>query len=116
MFRLIGRALIAIAFLSTGFSQLFHFESAVSLLAARGVPLAALCQSAGIAIQLLGGTALVLGVGVRPAALFLAAYLLAASLVFHLSGAQRIVLLKNAAIIGSLFMVAVHGAGKYRLS
>lgn len=112
---LVGRILIAVLFLGGAVQKGIDPSAVQLLLAGQGWP-EWLVWSA-LASNFLAGLALVLGLWVRPTALFLAAYCAVTSL-FHLIPAdpwQMTIFVKNWAIAGGCLVLAAHGAGRYAL-
>ena len=71
-----------------------------------------------IAVQVLAGIAIVIGLQARLAALALAGFSLLAAVLFHTSFSdqmQMIMFMKNIAIAGGFLMIVAHGAGAYSL-
>ncbi|MBI5210308.1 MAG: DoxX family protein [Elusimicrobia bacterium] len=112
---MIGRFLLAIIFLASSFGKITHFEGTVRYMEGHGLPLATLLCVLAAGLETLGGMALILGFQARFAAAALAAYVTAATIIFHGAPDQRIHLLKNLAIIGGLLQVMAHGAGEISL-
>ncbi len=114
---LCGRLLIATIFLASAFGKVTNFDGTVRLMEAHGVPLPQVLCAVAAAVEALGAIALVLGYRCRVAAGGLAAFVVAATLVFHAAAepAQRVHLLKNIAIIGGLLMVVAFGPGEVSL-
>lgn len=112
---LTGRCLIAALFLGGAVQKLSDPAPAIALLMGWGLP-GALIWGAMV-YNLLAGLALVAGVAVRPVALSLAGYCALTSF-FHLlpdDPWQMTIFVKNWAIAGGCLMLAVHGAGPWRL-
>lgn len=82
------RAVIGLVFLVHGGQKLFVFGlgGTAGFLATLGVPLPALAAGVVTAVELLGGLAVLLGVGTRLAAALLAVDMLVALLTVHLRG------------------------------
>ena len=72
-----------------------------------------------IGVEVLGGLALIAGFGTRAAALVLAVFTLAATVIFHAYWAvppemqmvQQLMFFKNIAVVGGLLVLAAYGAG-----
>lgn len=112
---LAGRLLLAVIFLASAFGKVTNFDGTLRYMEAHGMPAATLLAAAAIAVEALGGIALVLGLQSRLAAVVLAGFVLAATAVFHLSADQRLHLLKNLAIVGGLLQLVAWGPGELSL-
>ena len=120
---LIGRILLALMFVVAGFSKIGGFDGTVGYIASKGLPLPSLLAVATIALELLGGLALILGWQTRLAALALALFTLAASVIFHNFWAmpveqqmmQQLMFMKNLSVAGGMLVLAACGAGAYSL-
>ena len=112
---LLGRILIAAMFIDAGVPKIGAFAATQAYMASAGVPGALL--PAVIALEVLGGIALILGYRTRIVAMAMAAFTVLAALLFH--GApdqiQHILLMKNIAIAGGLLILAARGAGSWSL-
>lgn len=111
-----GRILIALIFITAGYSKIGGFAATQGYMEAMGVPGALLPLV--IAVELGGGVLIVLGAFTRYAALALAGFTLVAGFLFHGDTAdpmQQIMLMKNLAITGGFLVLAAHGAGKFSL-
>jgi putative oxidoreductase len=113
---LVGRLLLAWIFLHEGLGLAANLDAALAGIAKLGVsaPLAV----ASIALQLVAGAALALGLQTRLAALALALFCVATAILFHTNLASRNELLhfeKDLAIAGGMFVLAVCGAGAWSI-
>lgn len=121
LFALVGRILVAFLFIPAGFGKLMGFSGAVGYAASAGMPLPTLAVALGLAIELLGGLALLLGWGTRWAALILAFFTLVASFFFHAywglpadqAATMQLLFNKNVAVVGGLLAFAAFGAGGF---
>lgn len=71
-----------------------------------------------IALEVVGGIAIVIGFKARLVALAMAGFSLLSALLFHTNFSdetQTIMLMKNIAIAGGFLMIVAHGAGAYAL-
>jgi len=118
---LVGRILLALIFIASGFGKITGFEGTVGYIASKGLPLPQLGAIIAIIVELGGGILLVIGYKARWAALTLAIYTLAAGLIFHnywaaeaaQKMAQQINFWKNISITGGMLMVFALGPGRY---
>lgn len=112
---LAGRLLLATIFLASAFGKLTNFSATAQYMEAHGMPWPSLLCGAAVLVESAGGLALVLGFQSRWAAGGLAAFVAAATAIFHATPDQRIHLLKNLAIMGGLLEVAAFGPGTLSL-
>src|SRR5215469_14000608 len=97
----IGRILLALIFLLSGVGKISDQAGTIQYMQAVGVP--ALLFWPTVAVEVLGGVAIVLGYQTRAAALALAAFCVAAALLFHRhvgDETQMIMFMKNLAMAG----------------
>lgn len=114
-----GRLLLAALFLPAGIAKITGFAGTVGYIASVGLPAATLAALAAIFVEVVGGIALVLGLGTRLAALALAFFTLVASFIFHAYWAvpadqayvTELLFFKNIAVAGGLMVLAAWGAG-----
>jgi len=115
----VGRTLLAFIFLFAGLGKIFDWSGTAGYMAAKGMPLVPLFLAVAIAVEVLGGLSVLLGLRARWGAIALFLFLMPTTLVFHnfwaLAGMERrmqmIMFLKNLAIMGGLLLVASRGAG-----
>jgi putative oxidoreductase len=120
---LAGRILLAWFFIPAGWGKLMGFAGTVQYAASAGMPLPEVSVGIGLLIELLGGLAMLLGLGTRWAAAILAFFTLVASFVFHAYWAvpaeqvqmTQLLFGKNMAIVGGLLVLAAFGAGGWSL-
>jgi putative oxidoreductase len=114
LFAAVGRLLLAILFILSGLGKLGAPEATQGYIAAVGLPLPMLSYLIAIVVEVGGGLLLLVGYQTRIASLALAAFTLAAAVLFHNNFAdqnQMIHFMKNISIIGGLLQVAAFGAG-----
>jgi putative oxidoreductase len=120
---LLGRVLMALLFVPAGISKIAGFAGTVGYIATKGMPLPEVMAAGAIIVEAGGGLALLVGFKTRWVALALAAFTVAAGLIFHNFWAasadqqmiQSIMFFKNLAIAGGLLFVAAFGAGPLSL-
>jgi putative oxidoreductase len=120
---LVGRILLAVIFIMSGFGKITGFEGTAGYIASKGLPMAQVVTVLTIAIELGGGILLAIGYKARWAGLMLAVFTLLAALIFHNFWAadaaakmdQQIHFLKNLAIAGGMLMVYAFGPGRYSM-
>lgn len=121
---LVGRILLAIIFIKSGFEKITGFEGTAGYMASKGLPMVQLLLVGTIIIELLGGIMLVVGYKARWAALAIFLWLIPTTLIFHKfwgladakeAGMQEIQFLKNITIMGGMLMVYAFGPGRYSI-
>jgi putative oxidoreductase len=114
-----GRVLLALIFITSGFSKLGNLDGTAGYIASVGLPAGgALALGAGL-LEVVAGLALAIGFKARWAALALGVFTIVAALLFHRYWAmpeqqqfmQQLLFMKNQAIAGGMFIVASLGAG-----
>jgi putative oxidoreductase len=111
-----GRILISLMFVTSGFSKISGYTATQGYMEAMGVPGALLPLV--IAVELLGGLAVMLGWHTRIAAFLLAGFSLLSALLFHANFGdqmQMIMFMKNISIAGGFLMIVSLGGGAYAL-
>lgn len=117
---LIGRVLLAAMFVLAGFSKIGGFEGTAGYIGSVGLPFPELLTVLTIAVEIGAGLSLIVGFQVRIAALLLAGFTLAASVLFHNYWAmpaeqayvQQLMFMKNISVAGGLLMIVALGGGK----
>lgn len=116
---LVGRILLALMFVLAGFGKLTNLEGAAAYMGSVGLPaVPAMAAVVGL-IELLGGLAIATGFLARWAALGLAVFTVAASLMAHRYWSlpadkqmvQQLLFMKNMAVAGGLLVLAALGPG-----
>ena len=113
----LGRALIAAIFILAGINKIQGYEATGGYMEQFGVPAALL--PATIALEILGGLAVLAGIYSRIAAIPLAVFTLVAGLIFHGTFADKIqfvLFLKNLAIVGGFLLLFAHGPGAWAVN
>jgi len=111
---LIGRILLAVPFILSGVGKLAAPAATQGYIAAMGVPAPVLAYVAALIVELGFAAFLLVGYRTRIAALVLAAFTIAAGLIFHNNFAdqnQFIHFMKNVMLAGGLLQVVAFGAG-----
>lgn len=111
---LAARILISILFIVSGYGKLADVAGFTAYMTSGGVP--AIFAWPTIALEFLGGLAILFGAFTRLVALALAGFTLLAALMFHYVPAdqmQMIMFMKNLAVSGGLLLLAAYGAGAY---
>jgi putative oxidoreductase len=115
---LTGRLLLSAIFIISGLSKLAAPATTISYIESVGLPRAPLGFALAVAVEVLGGFALIAGYRSRLVAAVLAGFTLATALVFHNDLAdqnQFIHFFKNIAMVGGLLQVVAFGAGRFSL-
>jgi putative oxidoreductase len=120
-FSLVGRLLLAMLFLPAGIGKIGGFAGTAGYIASKGLPLPEVGVAIAIAVEVVGGLALVFGFCTRWATLVLSVFTLAATYFFHNFWAvpadqamvQQLMFYKNIAVVGGLLVLAAHGAGQW---
>lgn len=120
---LIGRVLLAAMFVLAGIDKISGFEGTAGYIASVGLPFSEVLTVLTIAVEIGAGLALIVGFKVRIAALLLAGFTLAASVLFHNYWAmpaeqayvQQLMFMKNISVAGGLLMIVALGGGSFSL-
>ncbi|MBZ9852520.1 DoxX family protein [Mesorhizobium sp. CA13] len=115
---LLGRILLAVIFLLSGFGKLSALSGTAAYFGGLGLPLPTVTALVVGLIELLGGLAILVGFQTRIAAWVLAIFTVATALVAHTGWAdqmQMINFMKNLAITGGFLVLASSGAGAYSI-
>lgn len=110
----VGRVLIALLFIASGFGKLGDIAGTQAMLSSVGMPKALAWPTA--LFEIIAGFALVFGVMTRLTALLLAGFSLLAALLFHNDFAdpmQSVMLLKNVAIAGGLLCLCAADTARW---
>lgn len=121
---LIGRVLLAAMFVLAGIDKITGFEGTAGYIASVGLPFAELLTVVTIAVEIGAGLALIVGFQARIAALLLAGFTLAASVLFHnfwtmpaeQAYVQQLMFMKNLSVAGGLLMIVALGGGALGIS
>jgi putative oxidoreductase len=111
-----GRILIALIFVLSGINKLGSFAGTQAYMESAGVP--GMLLPVVIALELLGGLAIILGWHTRLAAFLLAGFTLLSGILFHGNigdQMQMIMFMKNLAIAGGFLMIVALGAGSWSI-
>jgi putative oxidoreductase len=110
---LLARILMSVMFIMAGWGKIGGYAGTQGYMESMGVP--GMLLPAVIALELLGGIAILVGYKARYAAFLLAGFSIVAALIFHSNFAdqmQSIMFMKNLAIAGGLLYIFANGAGK----
>jgi putative oxidoreductase len=115
---LVGRILICIIFLLSGFAKITEFNGTVAYIASVGLPMPQVGAIIAIIVEVIGGLCILVGFQARFAALIVAIFSVAAAFSFHMNFTdpmQKINFLKNLAIAGGLLQIFAFGPGAYSI-
>ncbi|NUZ07108.1 DoxX family protein [Schlegelella sp. ID0723] len=120
---LVGRILLVAMFVMSGFGKIGGFDGTAGYIASKGLPMPQVAALVAIVVEVGAGLAIVFGLFTRTSALALAVFTLVASLFFHNFWAmpaeqqmiQKLMFLKNIAVIGGLLVLAASGPGRFSL-
>jgi putative oxidoreductase len=115
---LLGRILLAVIFVLSGFNKLADIAGTAGYFGSMGLPVPTVTAVVVGLIELLGGLAIVVGFQTRIVSWVLAVFTIATALVAHTGWAdqnQMIHFLKNVAITGGFLVLASSGAGAYSI-
>ena len=111
-----GRVLIAFMFVMSGLNKMNNYSNTAGWMEAMGVPGNLLPLV--IALEVLGGAAIMIGWQTRIAAILFAAFSVMSAAIFHadFSGQNHMIhFMKNVSIAGGFLFLIVHGAGTYSM-
>lgn len=120
---LIGRILLSCIFLVSAYAKLAEWNGSVQMMQAKGLPFATTLLVLAVAIEGLGGLAILTGFYARAGAWALFLYLIPVTIVFHSfwdvgpaqQNMQLVSFLKNLSIMGGLALLATYGPGRLSL-
>jgi putative oxidoreductase len=115
---LIGRVLIGLPFVMSGFGKLAAYGNTTAMISAVGLPFPPLAYAVAVVLELGGGLLMIAGYQVQPVAIAQAIFTIAAAASFHTNFAdqnQMVHFLKDVMIAGGLLQVAAFGAGAFSL-
>ena len=113
---LLGRILLALIFLMSAFGKISNPAGTMKYMEAMGVPGLLLWPT--IAVELLGGLAIVVGYKTRYVALALAGFCVVSALLFHRNFGdqmQMVNFLKNLGLAGGFLLLASSGATAFAM-
>ncbi len=120
---LVARILMASIFISAGFSKVLGFDGVTAYIASKGLPMPMIIAGLTVALEILGGLAIIIGYKARIAGLLLGLFSILAAFIFHNFWAfppeqvylQNIMFMKNLSMAGGLFLLTIFGPGGYSI-
>jgi putative oxidoreductase len=118
---LVGRVLLGLIFVQSGFQKLMTFAGVAAAIAGKGLPMPEVLAVLTVAIELGAGLLLVVGWKARWAAFLLFLFIIPVSLIYHnfwaMDAAQaamnKIQFMKNVSIMGGMLVAVAFGPGRY---
>ena len=114
---LIGRSMIAAIFIVAAAGKITNYAGTQGYMESLGVP--GLLLPLVIAVEILGGIAIILGYQTKIAAFLLAGFTLLTAIIFHTDFGQQMEMMsfmRNMAITGAFLLLFVHGPGPWALN
>ena len=120
---LVGRMLLALLFVLSGFGKIPGFEGTAANIASQGLPMPHVLTVLAILFELGGGIAIVLGWKTRWAAGALILFTIVITPIYHrfwgvppeVAADQHIHFMKNVSILGGLLILFAFGPGRYSM-
>lgn len=117
----IGRCMIALIFLLSGFGKITNFAATAAGMAGKGLPMAEVLLVITIAIEFGGALMIILGWKARLAAAALFLWMIPVTLLYHNFWAmppeqqmvQQVMFLKNLAMMGAMLYIVAFGSGRF---
>ena len=112
----LGRVLISLIFVISGVGKIGGYAGTQGYMESMGVP--GMLLPLVIALEVLGGVAIILGWQTRLTAFLLAGFSIVSGVLFHGNiddPSQQIQLLKNLGLAGGFLFLVAHGAGAWSL-
>ena len=115
---LVARISLSTIFLWSGINKILHPLATQENMSAHGMPFTSLFLAGAIALEILGGFSVLLGIKPRWGAVMLVVFLVPATLIFHhdlRTEIEQAMFLKNLAMLGGLLMLIQYGGGNLAL-
>ena len=112
----VGRLFIALIFFMSGLNKIGNYANTAGWMESVGVPGALLPLV--IALEVVGGAAIILGWQTRIVAFLFAGFCLLSAIIFHADFSDQMqmgMFMKNVGLAGGFLILLVHGAGNYSL-
>jgi putative oxidoreductase len=116
----VGRILLSLIFLASAAAKITDWQKPAGMMADRGLPAVNVLLSVAVALEIIGGVSVLLGLYARVGALLLLIFLIPVSVIMHNFWAfeegpermgQMINFMKNVSIMGGVTMILALGAG-----
>ena len=114
----LGRLLLSVIFVLSGFQKLAEFSGTVAFMGSEGLPLPLIAGIVAVLVECVGGILLIVGYQTRLTGIVLALWCIATAIVAHRNFGdqdQMIHFLKNVAMAGGFLQLAAFGAGGWSL-
>ena len=111
---LLARIFLSAIFMWSGINKILSPVATQENMSAHGMPLTLVFLVAAIALEILGGLSVLLGIKTRWGAAMLITFLIPATLIFHTDFStelEQAMFLKNLAMLGGLLMLIQYGGG-----
>jgi putative oxidoreductase len=120
---LLGRMLLAILFVISGFGKIPGFEGTAAYIASKGFPMPQVLAALAVLFELGGGIAVAIGWKTRWAAGALALFMIVITPIFHNFWGvppqeamnQQVHFMKNVSILGGILLLFAFGPGRYSI-
>ena len=118
---LVGRILLAVMFVISGYLKLTGFDGTVGYINSKGLPMPQVLAAIAVLVELGGSLAIIIGWKTRWAALAFILFLIVITPIFHNYWAvppeqmmgQQINFMKNLTILGGMLLLLGFGPGRY---
>ena len=114
----LGRLLLSVIFVLSGFQKLADFSGTVAFMGSEGLPVPLIAAIVAVLVECVGGILLIVGYQTRLTGIILALWCIATAIVAHRNFGnqdQMIHFLKNVAIAVGFLQLAAFGAGGWSL-
>ena len=111
-----GRTLIALIFVVSGIGKISNYAGTQGYMEAMGVP--GILLPLVIALEILGGLAIIVGWHTRIVAFLMAGFTLLSAMLFHADFSdqmQMVMFMKNLALSGAFLVLVAQGAGAFSI-
>ncbi|PWL17470.1 hypothetical protein DKP76_11905 [Falsochrobactrum shanghaiense] len=108
---LLSRILLSILFIPAGYAKLVALGGTSEYFASIGLPMPYVTAIIVALLEFVGGIAVLVGFQTRIAAVLLGLFTIGAAMIGHMIPFDQTGFLKNLAVAGGFFVLALHGAG-----